>query len=366
MKALLLLGVVGLSAGCGPASRDDGMAGGPPETADGGGGATVVAPGGGGGGAGGTGGSSDGAGGGGTDSDGPAVPITPTVTFDWTDQEGPEYTAPGGGELVLHHLGEHDERVLTPAEEPEIAGASDGFALEVTTRAPDPGDSKAEREDKCRAELKVHDLPDEHSGIGNHYQRLGVDYVYALRMKVASDWDHHDYDLAAASFKDTGTSLLELKQDYFPSNDAEKRNRDATFRIRTANQQCTIVVNGHEAYGADYNEVVGGVKMTRERTVVDCATLFDGDWHVITVAARWSGDPDGYIRVYFDDHEVWNRGVADDGTVVGAVTAFQDDPDLGPYFKFGQYNAFWKQGDAQGAQAHRHFVDWVVLGTPAP
>lgn len=303
--------------------------------------------------------------------DGP-VPNTVVASANWQGVTGdPDYN--NHLAWVSRSRQYPPSKVLTPSNDVQVDGASNGYAWEVTTVRPTQAEKDAlnnngtEIDKKyTRMELYTGGYPSPLDGAGGNgwssgfHTRLGQRFIVNYRIKIAKEWQIDT--IGTDKLGDRNTSLFEFKQDY--GSGADFIRRDSTFRLRINGTWGTFKVEGCTAYKKTLDNH-GGTKFTRMDRV-DLSNLFDNQWHQFTIDAKFTnakdanGNPLGFIKVYLDNILIYTD---DDTNKEG--NCWNDDEVYGPYFKCGQYNSWWRETDLDtGSEFHRHLVDFIRVGVP--
>ena len=189
---------------------------------------------------------------------------------------------------------------------------------------------------------------------GIAHAEMGNELVYQFRVKLSENWqkDTKFYD------GDGFTSLFEFKQDYFSSRDPIKRIRDATFRLRISKDTYNFVFRATpESFEDAPRDSNGNIVQKGKAQVKNLSASSDfGKWRIWTVHAKWSSRSDGFIRIFRDNQLVYSRE--------NQYTAYNDEPWLGPYMKFGLYDPWFKFGNDTGSDYKETYVDFVKVGIP--
>ncbi|MEM1032435.1 MAG: heparin lyase I family protein [Myxococcota bacterium] len=278
--------------------------------------------------------------------------------WDFEGLRGQEYdkdTVRDGLKLHHQHIPGLLPAVETAEDAAEVEGALNGFAVRL--RAERNGSSNKETRRKyARGELQsfIDKSLVDPSRMGKesrghyYYSRIGEDYVYQIRMKAAANYDI-DNGAPKGPGQDLYASIIDLKQDH---TGTPKRSRDATLRLRLYGEHVNIVINGDTMDGADYKQYNTHVN---RRESVPVPQFFDGGYHTWTVRAKWHHS-EGHLYVWLDDQLIWSD--------TNTTTCYRDDnhPDLGPYFKWGVYDAGFFAQMNSGSNEKEVLVDYALMG----
>ena len=260
-----------------------------------------------------------------------------------------------GMDLHHQHIPNLYPTVQNTKDNSEIQGSLNGLAVPLRAIRYQSSNRETRRR-YSRAELRAY--IDENlapaSRMGKkvsgryYYSRIGEEYVYQIRMKPTKRWDK-DIGTPSGRGQDLYCSVIDLKQDH---TGTPKRSRDASFRIRMHGDYANIVVNGDNADGANYKENDSHFTL---REKVYLPEFYDGDWHTFTVRVKWHPSR-GHTYVYFDDRLIWSR--------TNFTNCYRDDQhsDLGPYFKFGVYDAGFVANMNSGSNEKEALIDYAALG----
>ncbi len=239
--------------------------------------------------------------------------------------------------LKVHHLGHSKGKIVKE-------GGVGAYHFRIT-----PGSRSSKN---YRQELVPRNLPSSHFRQGFR-ARWGQEYVFHMRTKLSKDYEIGDGYISFVSMKNDynirreGSYTMHYEGDHF-----FLRHMYAT-RSGVGSQGATVKpyhysATGEKIYpGKDFHPA--------RRTGSGYAKLQDdfGKWVTWTFHIKWSFGSNGFFKVYkngklFHSHNGPN--------------SYKDGD--APYFKFGLYNSWWKNGQKTGATLQEMYVDYVRVYVP--
>ena len=188
---------------------------------------------------------------------------------------------------------------------------------------------------------------------GFAYAKMDNEVIYQFKVKLTNNWQQDTRGFNGDGY----TSLVEFKQDYYPKDDII-RKRDATFRIRVAANQYNIVFRATgESFENAPRDSHGNIDQSGSAKVKKISAERDfGKWITWTIRANWTSKRNGYIYVYKNDQLVYSR--------TNTFTAYDDEPSLGPYMKFGLYDPWFARNNFTGSGYKEILFDFMRIGVP--
>jgi hypothetical protein len=183
----------------------------------------------------------------------------------------------------------------------------------------------------CEVKIKVVKSPGDKTGMScrhrlwNCDERAELQYKGQVRCKIGEErWYSWKIYFADDYFKNGGGSGLICRFPTYPTKrDFDDSCHGVGTDIRTTSKKEVILYFQRPANGKDIycsHHLIANVK--------------SGKWYHIVVHAKWTGDDDGFLEIWWDGKKVID---------FHHQATFWNDEDSGPYFKMGLYKGDpWK------------------------
>ncbi|WKN40984.1 heparin lyase I family protein [Tunicatimonas pelagia] len=239
--------------------------------------------------------------------------------------------------LRIHHLGHTKGKVVRE-------GGEGAYHFRIT-----PGSRSSKN---FRQELVPRDLPSPYFRQGFR-ARWGQEYVFQMRTKLSKNYEIGDGYISFVSMKNDynvrreGSYTMHFEGDHFFLRHMYATRSGVGSQGATA-KPFRYSATGERIYsGRDYHPT--------RRTGSGYDKLQDdfGKWVTWTFHVKWSYGSNGFFRVYKNGklfHSYRGPNSYKDGDA--------------PYFKFGLYNSWWKNGNKTGANLQEMYVDYLRVYVP--
>ncbi|MEQ9441139.1 MAG: heparin lyase I family protein [Cyclobacteriaceae bacterium] len=241
--------------------------------------------------------------------------------------------------LKVHHLGHNNGRIVKE-------GGVGAYHFKVT-----PG-SYTKSDKTYRQELVPRNLPSPYFNEGFR-AKWGQEYVFQIRLKISNDYEiGSDYN-----------SFISMKNDYTVQREGSYTMHiegDHFFLRHMYASKSGVGSSGAGRkvyhYSADGEKIESGKDYhATRRTGSGYKSIASdkGKWVTWTFYVKWSYGSDGFFQVYKNDRLFHSyRG----------ATSYKDED--APYFKFGLYNSWWKNGQRTGSTLQEMYVDYLRVYVP--
>lgn len=239
--------------------------------------------------------------------------------------------------LKVHHLGHTNGKVVKE----DGVGA---YHFKIT-----PGSYR--KSDKTyRQELVPRNLPSPYFNQGFR-AKWGQEYVFEMRMKISDDYEiGSDYNSFVSmkndyKYRREGSFTMHIEGDHFflrhmYSSRTGAGSSDASRKIYY--------------YGADGKKLTPGKDFHKtRRTGSGYKDIERGKWVTWTFYVKWSYSSNGFFKIYRNGKLFHSYK---------GPTGYKDED--APYFKFGLYNSWWKNGQRTGSTHQEMFVDYLRVYVP--